>query len=154
MLFQHGWPGSFLEVEKIIDSLTSPSAPSQQAYHVVAPSLPGFAFSSCPKRDDFMVKNMAAVDNKLMYALGYPKYMAQGGDWGSIVIRHIGLMYPESCIAIHVNMLFSGPPSIWKNPLTWVYFIFWAMWQDKSKDGSLLGRIMWWMKEESGLLNQ
>ncbi|CZR60538.1 related to hydrolases or acyltransferases (alpha/beta hydrolase superfamily) [Phialocephala subalpina] len=152
LLFQHGWPGSFLEVEKIIDSLTSPPDPSQQAYHVVAPSLPGFAFSSCPKKDDFMVKNMAAVDNKLMHALGYSKYMAQGGDWGSIVIRHIGLMYPDSCFAIHVNMLFSGPPSIWRNPLTLAYFMFWAMWQDKSKDGSLLGRIMWWMREESGYL--
>jgi pimeloyl-ACP methyl ester carboxylesterase len=150
LLFQHGWPGSFLEVDKIIDSLTSPSDPSDQAYHVVAPSLPGFTFSSCPKGNDFAVKNMAAVDHKLMLALGYTKYVAQGGDWGSIVIRHLGYMYPDNCLAIHVNMMFASPPSFWKNPLTFLYFLFWAAWQDKSKDGSTLGRIMWWTREEMG----
>lgn len=79
LLFQHGWPGSFLEVDKIIDSLTSPP-PGQQAYHLVAPSLPGFVFSDGVKGSDFDLRNMAAVDHKLMQALGYPKYIAQGGD--------------------------------------------------------------------------
>jgi hypothetical protein len=74
LLFQHGWPGSFLEVDKIIDSLTNPE-PGQQAYHVVAPSLPGFVFSTGPKGSDFILKNMAAADHKLMHALGYAKYM-------------------------------------------------------------------------------
>lgn len=59
-------PGSFLEVEKIIDILTCPE-PGQQAYHVVAPSLPGFVFSEGPKRPDFSVRNIAAVDHKLMF---------------------------------------------------------------------------------------
>jgi pimeloyl-ACP methyl ester carboxylesterase len=82
LIFQHGWPGNFLEVEKIIDSLTSPKDPGQQAFHVVAPSLPGFGFSEGPKGGEFTLKNMAAVDHKLMLALGYDKYVAQGGDWG------------------------------------------------------------------------
>ncbi|KUJ15802.1 alpha/beta-hydrolase [Mollisia scopiformis] len=153
LLFQHGWPGSFLEVSKIIDLLTEPKDHEQQAYHVVAPSLPGFTFSSCPRGNEFSIKNMAAVDQKLMLALGYTKYMAQGGDWGSIVARHIGLMYPESCLAIHVNLLFAGMPSFWKNPLTFTYFMFWAARQDTSnKDASGLGRIKWWTSEESGYL--
>lgn len=150
LLFQHGWPGSFLEVDKIIDSLTSPSNPHDQAYHVVAPSLPGFAFSSCPKGNDFTLTNMAAVDHKLMLALGYTKYMVQGGDWGSIIARYIGYMYPDNCLAVHVNMLFAPMPSFWKYPSTFVYFLYWAWRQDKSKDGSALGRIMWWQREESG----
>jgi pimeloyl-ACP methyl ester carboxylesterase len=137
LLFQHGWPGSFLEVDKIIDSLTSPP-PGQQAYHVVAPSLPGFVFSDGAKGPEFGLRN--------------PKYIAQGGDWGSMIVRIIALDYPASCLAVHVNMVASGPPSWWKDPLTFVYFIGWALLQDKSKDGSNLGRMMWWQREEGGYL--
>lgn len=151
LLFQHGWPGSFLEVDKIIDSLTDPE-PGQQAYHVVAPSLPGFVFSSEPKGPDFVLKDMATVDHKLMQALGYTKYMAQGGDWGSLIVRFIAVQFPESCIAVHVNMLASGPPVWYKNPLSLAYLVWWAIWQDKSKVGGMLGRMLWWQKEEGGYL--
>lgn len=151
LLFQHGWPGSFLEVDKIIDALTSPP-PGVQAFHVVAPSLPGFVFSEGPKGPDFGLRNMAAVDHKIMQALGYTKYMAQGGDWGSMIVRILGQDYPQSCLAVHVNMLATTPPSWYKNPLTFAYFIYWAMMQDKSKNGGALGRLMWWRKEEQGYL--
>jgi len=133
LIFQHGWPGNFLEVEKIIDLLTSPTEPGQQAYHVVAPSLPGFSFSDGPKHNEFTLKNMASIDHKLMLALGYSKYMAQGGDWGSMVVRIMALDYPESCVAVHVNMVASGPPSWWRNPLSFIYLIFWSMMQKKGK---------------------
>jgi len=103
LLFQHGWPGNFLEVDGIIDSLVSPEE-GLQAYHFVAPSLPGFAFSEGPKRSDFALRNVAAVNHKLMLALGYEKYMAQGGDWGSMVVRIMALEYPDNCVG---KLLFS-----------------------------------------------
>jgi len=109
LLFQHGWPGNFLEVEKIIGLLTDPKN-GEQAYHVVAPSLPGFVFSEGPKGPEFGVREMAAVDHKIMLALGYEKYVAQGGDWGSMVVRVMGLDFPESCVAVHVNMVVAGVP--------------------------------------------
>ncbi|KAL5321955.1 hypothetical protein ACEPPN_009920 [Leptodophora sp. 'Broadleaf-Isolate-01'] len=151
LLFQHGWPGNFLEVERIIDELVEPKE-GGQAYHVVAPSLPGFVFSEMSMREDFGLSDMAHVDHKLMIALGYETYMGQGGDWGSIVVRIIGSLYPENCVAVHVNMATAAPPSWWKQPLSFARFILWAIWQDKSKDGGLLGRMMWWQKEESGYL--
>jgi pimeloyl-ACP methyl ester carboxylesterase len=116
LLFHHGWPGNFLEVDKIIDDLVSPVDPGKQAYHVVAPSLPGLVFSSSPQRQEFVIADMAAVNHKLMLALGYDKYMAQGGDWGSMVARIMGMRYPESCVTVHVNMTVA-PPSIWRYPL-------------------------------------
>lgn len=151
LLFQHGWPGSFIEVDKIIDDLVSPADLNAQAYHVVAPSLPGFAFSSGPKRGDFTLANMASVDNKLMIALGYEKYIVQGGDWGSIIGRYMAYAHPENCVALHVNLLFAPTPSFYKNPLTFLYFMFWAAMEDKTRDGGMLGRLMWWGREESGM---
>jgi pimeloyl-ACP methyl ester carboxylesterase len=147
LLFQHGWPGNFLEVEKIIDSLTNPQEPGQQAFHVVAPSLPGFAFSEGPKGGDFWLKNMAAVDHKLMLALGYDKYVAQGGDWGSMICRIMGMEYPEHAVAVHVNALASGPPSWWRYPFHFIYLVIWAIWQGKGKESNF-GRMMWWREEE------
>jgi len=151
LLFQHGWPGSFLEVDGIIDSLTSPEH-GQQAYHVVAPSLPGFVFSEGPKGPDFTLQNMAAVNHKLMQALGYKHYMVQGGDWGSVIARIMAADYPESCVAAHVNMIIAGPPSWWRYPLQLAYLVWWALWQDRSKSGGNFGRMLWWLKEESGYL--
>ena len=109
LLFQHGWPGNFLEVEKIIGLLTDPGD-GEQAYHVVAPSLPGFAFSEGPKGPEFGIREMAAVDHKIMLALGYEKYVAQGGDWGSMIVRVMGLDFPENCVAVHCNMVTAIPP--------------------------------------------
>jgi pimeloyl-ACP methyl ester carboxylesterase len=149
LLFQHGWPGSFLEVDKIIDLLTEPSEPGQQAYHVVAPSLPGFAFSDGPKGGEFNIQNMAAVDHKLMLALGYDKYIVQGGDWGSMIARIMAMDFPESCLGIHVNMLGTGPPTWWRYPFHMAYLVVWAMLQGKD---SAFQRMLWWHREESGYL--
>ncbi|TVY28439.1 putative epoxide hydrolase [Lachnellula hyalina] len=151
LLFQHGWPGSFLEVDKIIDLLTTPSDPTAQAYHVVAPSIPGFTFSSAPKSPGFNLKNMASINNNLMHSLGYFKYMVQGGDWGSMIARVMVNDYPESCIAIHVNMLLASPPVWYKQPLSWLQFLTWATWTAGNENG-MLGRAMWWMKKEGGYM--
>jgi pimeloyl-ACP methyl ester carboxylesterase len=147
LLFQHGWPGNFLEVEKVIDDLVAPKEPGQQAFHVVAPSLPGFAFSDGPKGGDFWLKNIAAVDHKLMLALGYDKYVAQGGDWGSMICRIMAVEYPEHAVAVHVNAVASGPPSWWRYPFHLIYLIIWAMWQGKGKTSNF-GRMLWWREEE------
>ncbi|TVY54770.1 putative epoxide hydrolase [Lachnellula suecica] len=141
LLFQHGWPGSFLEVDKIIDLLTQSSDPNAQAYHVVAPSLPGFTFSSAPKSPSFDLQNIAAINNTLMQALGYSKYMVQGGDWGCMIARVMAIDYPENCLAVHVNMVPAALPVWYKNPLSLLQFIAWAVWTGGDKQG-LLGRMI------------
>lgn len=104
LLFLHGWPGSFLEVEKILPGL------NKAGYTVVAPSLPGYGFSSYTDKAGFKHVQHAEVMHKLMVRLGYEKHVVQGGDWGALIVRCIALKYPESVKALHVNMVFR--PSI------------------------------------------
>lgn len=151
-LFLHGWPGSFLEVRSIIKLLTDPESPGDQAYHVVAPSLPGFSFSSYPKKPCSPM-DMAEVAQKLMSLLGYKKYMAQGGDWGSIIGRLIAAHHPESCKAIHLNAVVSAPP----NPLWHPFAIGRLLFAYVTGGGGLtefeskgLARMKWWMDYETG----
>ena len=80
LLFVHGWPGSFLEVIKIINGLSESG--KQPAFHVVALSLPNFGFSEGTKKRGFAVEQYAETCNKLMLKLGYSQYVTQGGDWG------------------------------------------------------------------------
>jgi pimeloyl-ACP methyl ester carboxylesterase len=122
LIFIHGWPGNFLEVEKILPLLTEPKDPSHHAFHVIAPSLPGFVFSSAPKQKGFGIFKIAATLNQLMLDLGYQHYIAQGGDWGSIISRAIALEHSDHCRAIHVNMFPTAPPSRF-NPLEAVKFL-------------------------------
>ncbi|ORY82632.1 Alpha/Beta hydrolase protein [Protomyces lactucae-debilis] len=121
-LFIHGWPGNFLEVEKILPLLTEPKDPSQQAFHVVAPSLPGFCFSSSPKQKGFDLFKIGATLNQLMVDLGYKTYVAQGGDWGSLICRVLALKHTDHCKAIHVNMFPTPSPSRF-NPLEAAKFL-------------------------------
>lgn len=104
----HGWPGSILEFTELIPQLVNPGE-GKQAFHVVAPSLPGFAFSSAPKHKGFGLKEMAKTFNQLMLELGYTKYVAQGGDWGSMLSKALGILHPDHCKGIHVNMLAASP---------------------------------------------
>ncbi|KAJ5167713.1 uncharacterized protein N7482_003307 [Penicillium canariense] len=108
LLFSHGWPGSFIEVTKLLSKLKSEKG--QPAFHVVAPSLPNFGFSSGVTRRGFGLGQYAEVLHKLMLKLGYNQYVTQGGDWGFWVTRSIGLLYPEHCKASHVNMIAARPP--------------------------------------------
>ena len=82
-----------------------------------------------------------------MQKLGYKQYIAQGGDWGSMVSRAIALAYPESCLAVHINMVLGLPPSPLKNPLTLLWLVLRWFTPDEKKR---LGRTLWWTKEESG----
>lgn len=89
LLLSHGWPGSIWEFHKIIPKLTATNSHGV-SFHVVAPSLPGFGFSSAPKRTDFSVRDVADIFDTLMVSLGYNRYLAQGGDYGSAISSDSG----------------------------------------------------------------
>ena len=107
LLLSHGWPGSIVEFHKVIEPLTDPTAhggDAADAFHVVAPSLPGFGFSGKPRQTGWGVERIAAVFTRLMDLLGYDRYLAQGGDWGSMITTRIGATDVEHCAGIHLNM--------------------------------------------------
>ncbi|RPD56178.1 alpha/beta-hydrolase [Lentinus tigrinus ALCF2SS1-6] len=118
LLFVHGWPGDFLEVRKVLSLLTGKS-PDHPSFHVVAPSLPGFGFSSAINKPGFKGPQYAELLNKLMVSLGYNEYVYQGGDWGHWLGLHAVTHYGHKHIkAWHSNMPLTGaPPSSLKNPL-------------------------------------
>ena len=103
LLFLHGWPGSFLEVQNIIKLLTHPSKDTDPAFHVVAPSIPGFGFSPAPTKPGFSYVEAAHAFDALMKQLNYLKYVIQGGDLGGLILRHQASLYPESVISCHSN---------------------------------------------------
>ena len=95
LLITHGWPGSFVEFTKIIGPLTDPEAHGgtpADAFHVVMPSIPGFAFSQAPNEPGYDPARIAALEAKLMARLGYTRYGVQGGDWGSIISTQLALI--------------------------------------------------------------
>ncbi len=115
LIITHGWPGSFLEFEKVVGPLSDPAShggdPSD-AFHVVCPSLPGFGLSGKPTTTGWGVEKVAETWSILMAALGYERYGAQGGDWGSAVTTAVGGLDGEHCIGIHTNMpVGRGAPS-------------------------------------------
>ena len=113
MIITHGWPGSIAEFTKIIGPLTDPVAhggAAEDAFHVVAPSMPGYGFSDKPRSRGFGPEQIAEVNAALMGRLGYEKYGIQGGDWGSIVSSRHAFNHPEAAIGLHLNMLVGGPP--------------------------------------------
>lgn len=101
LLFVHGWPGSFIEITKGLDRL------NEAGFDVVAPSLPGYGFSSYSRKEGFDIRKHAEVLAKLMTRLDYQYFVVQGGDWGSHITRAMGLLYPERIRAIHLNMVCS-----------------------------------------------
>ncbi|KAF1966857.1 alpha/beta-hydrolase [Bimuria novae-zelandiae CBS 107.79] len=115
LLFVHGWPGHFLEVSKLLPLFADSEKNGRPAFHVVAPSLPNFGFSGVVKTKGFGLKQYAETCHKLMLKLGYPQYVSQGGDWGTFITRTMGMLYPSSLKASHINMIPCQPP--YKNPL-------------------------------------
>ncbi|KAJ6475975.1 Alpha/Beta hydrolase protein [Mycena vitilis] len=110
LIMLHGWPGSFVEFLPILHLLRTKYTPETLPYHVVVPSLPGYAFSSGPQTRDFKMVHVAAIFDALMRGLGFDAYVAQGGDVGSGVARLLSMNH-DSCKAIHVNMFSTGPPA-------------------------------------------
>jgi pimeloyl-ACP methyl ester carboxylesterase len=108
ILLSHGWPGSFLEFAPLVEKLAHPErfgGDLADSFDVVVPSLPGYGFSDRPARP-IGPRSTARHFNALMTeVLGYPSYLAQGGDWGAVISSVLGLEHAGSCRAIHLNML-------------------------------------------------
>jgi pimeloyl-ACP methyl ester carboxylesterase len=108
LIITHGWPGSFVEMVKLIPLLTDPvahGASAADSFDVVVPSLPGYGFSDRPRARGVNPQRVAALWARLMEALGYQRFGAQGGDWGSAVSSALGLDHPERIIGIHLNFI-------------------------------------------------
>jgi pimeloyl-ACP methyl ester carboxylesterase len=112
LVLTHGWPSSFYEMHKIIGPLSNPAAfggDPDDAFDIVAPSLPGYGFSDRPRERGFDTNRIADVWTRLMVeVLGYERFGAQGGDWGAAVNTGLGTRHPERLIGLHYNML--APP--------------------------------------------
>lgn len=107
LIISHGWPGSVVEFHKVIDALADPTAhggKAEDAFHVVVPSLPGYGFSGKPTKAGTSTKKIGVMWGQLMARLGYSRYVAQGGDWGSIITQSMGHTETEHCAGIHINM--------------------------------------------------
>ena len=113
LIISHGWPGSIVEFQDIIEPLAHPQrfgGNAEDSFDVVAPSLPGFGFSGHPPRP-IGPRKMAGYFAKLMAGvLGYDGYLAQGGDWGGAVSTWLGFDHAPACRAIHVNIMMMRHP--------------------------------------------
>ncbi|WP_420453416.1 epoxide hydrolase family protein [Ilumatobacter sp.] len=115
LLLTHGWPGSIVEFHKVIEPLVDPTAhggDAGDAFHVVAPSLPGYGFSAKPAETGWGVERIAAAFAELMARLGHDRYIAQGGDWGSAVTSVIGAHDPDHCAGIHLTLAMGARPDL------------------------------------------
>jgi len=108
LLLTHGWPGSVQEFLKVIPLLIKGKEGIE--FDIVCPAIPGYGFSDKPKELGMNAKEVAKLENELMLALGYTKYIAQGGDWGSMVSKWIAELFPENCIGLHLNLVIAFPP--------------------------------------------
>ena len=130
LLLSHGWPGSVFEFHKIIPLLT-------EHFHVVAPSLPGYTLSFKPGQPRFGVIEIAEIFAELMSALGYEKFGAQGGDWGSFITSVLGHRFPQRMIGIHINLLpVRRDPAMLPNP--------------NAEEKAYLAQLANFLKEETG----
>jgi microsomal epoxide hydrolase len=110
LLLSHGWPGSVFEFHKLIPLLT-------EHFTVVAPSLPGYTLSFTPGQPRFGIVEVAEMFAELMSALGYARFGAQGGDWGSFITSVLGHRFPERMTGIHLNLLpVRRDPAMLPNP--------------------------------------
>ena len=119
LVLTHGWPGSVVEFQKVMEPLTDPTAcggDAADAFHVVCPSLPGFGFSAKPGTTGWGVDRIAAAWAVLMDRLGYRRYGAQGGDWGSAVTTSLGAQDPEHCAGIHLTLSMGSRPKVEGEP--------------------------------------
>ncbi|KAF2428595.1 alpha/beta-hydrolase [Tothia fuscella] len=145
LLFCHGWPGSFIEVQKLLPLLKG--GDGSPAFHVVAPSLPNYGFSDVVKKPGFRLAQYAEVCDQLMQQLGYKEYVTQGGDWGFYVTRTMGLMFPERVKASHINMIRANKPKFKKHPILALQNSL-TPYSDRDKDG--FKRNDWFITEGRG----
>ena len=130
LLLSHGWPGSVLEFRRLIPLLA-------ERFTVIAPSLPGYTLSFRPGQRRFAVEEIADLFAELMTGvLGYPRFAAQGGDWGAFVSSVLGWRHPEKLIGLHLNLLaVRRDPKF--SPLN-------------REEAAYLEQLAHWLKEETG----
>ena len=119
IILTHGWPGSFVEFMDVIGPLSDPTrygGRAEDAFHVVVPSLPGFAFSDKPTETGWDVNRTARAWATLMQRLGYDPWVAQGGDWGSGITHALAHQRPQGLIAAHVNWQLVFPAKLPDDP--------------------------------------
>jgi pimeloyl-ACP methyl ester carboxylesterase len=117
LVITHGWPGSFLEMIKIIPLLADPArhgGDPGDAFEVIVPSLPGFGFSERPRRPGMNIFRIAELWSELMQALGHERFAAQGGDFGASVCTVLGLRHAARIVGVHLNYI----PGTYRPPLT------------------------------------
>lgn len=134
IILTHGWPGSVLEFSNVMGPLSAD-------YHLVIPSLPGYAFSGKPTKPGWDVPQIARAWDKLMGALGYDRYFAQGGDWGSIVTCAIGEQALGGVAGIHINMIAGRPDPALMTDLT-------------ALEKAAMARFQWYLEKDSGYSTQ
>jgi len=115
MIVTHGWPGSVVEQLKIIDPLVNPTAhgaSASDAFHLVIPSMPGYGFSGKPSATGWDPVRIGRAWVTLMKRLGYTKFVAQGGDWGAVIVDLMGVDAAPELLAIHTNMPATVPAEV------------------------------------------
>lgn len=140
LLLSHGWPGSVFEFLEIIPRLTDPArfgGDPADAFTVVAPSLPGYGLSFRPGQARFPLERIADSFADLMTALGYRRFVAQGGDWGAFVTGRLGYAYPDRTIGIHLNMM-----PVRRDPA--------AVEHPSAEEARYFEELKAWMKDETG----
>jgi epoxide hydrolase len=111
LILTHGWPSSVVEPLQVIDALANPASPDDPAFHVVAPSLPGFGFSGKPTTTGWSVHRIADTWAAMMTKLGYERFLAAGGDWGGRVTELLGSRHPERVRGLHTFTPYAAEPA-------------------------------------------
>ncbi|KAJ5647153.1 Alpha/beta hydrolase fold-1 [Penicillium lividum] len=150
LLFIHGWPGNFLEVTKLLPLLTKDD--HGPAFNVVAPSLPNYGFSQGVQKRGFGLAQYTETVHKVMIALGYDKYIVQGGDWGSIIARTLATNYSKHVSAVHLNTIPVSPPYPWRNPLRFLQSLISVPFS--AKDRACISRTFEYVTKGSGYMIQ
>ena len=153
LLFVAGWPGSFVEAQKLIEPLTSPPDSAKQSFHLVVASVPGFGPGEPPRRTAFGPATTAKAFKRVMVdVLGYERFVTQGGDLGASITRLMALQYPEHVRAYHLNFVPVRPPAWYKNPLAVGRFVL-RSFLYSSEERQNLGDMERWMEQESAYGN-
>jgi pimeloyl-ACP methyl ester carboxylesterase len=108
LIITHGWPGSIVEFAEVAGPLTDPQkhgGDPEDAFHLVIPSIPGFGFSGPTRETGWEFQRVAGAFGELMRRLGYRRYGAQGGDWGSAISRELGRTHTDQIIGVHLNLI-------------------------------------------------